>query len=368
MIILNSGIGNYVHSNGKKYSYFGGNNYLGLANHPVVKAASIQSIKMYGVNFSASRRTTGTAEIHLELEKQLSIFKEKQDAVVFASGYQGNSILLEILKNRYSAVFMDQFAHPSIAGSIPRDIANVQHYYHCDAGHLENLLHHHKGFRPLIITDGVFALTGEIAPLDKIYPLVEKHNAILVVDDAHSTGILGENGKGTPEHFKLADAENIYQTETMSKALGGYGGFISGSKEFTDFIREKSTIYQASTALPPPIVAAGIASLKIIRENPGLRIRLLERAGELRKEIIGLGFQTTQDSTPIIPIMLSALAKAKDLSVFLENNGIIVPFMNYPVKQAKYMVRITVSASHTIYQAEVLLEMLKKWKEKNGTN
>ena len=114
MIVLNSGIGNYVHCNGKKYSFFAGNNYLGLANHPVVKAASILSIKMYGVNFSASRRTTGTADIHLELEKQLSVFKEKEDAVVFASGYQGNSILLEILKNRYSAVFMDQFAHPSI--------------------------------------------------------------------------------------------------------------------------------------------------------------------------------------------------------------------------------------------------------------
>lgn len=368
MIVLNSGIGNYVHCNGKKYSFFAGNNYLGLANNPVVKAASILSIKMYGVNFSASRQTTGTADIHLELEKQLSIFKEKENAVVFASGYLGNSILLELLKTRYSAVFIDQFAHPSINGSIPREITNVQYYDHCDAKHLENLLTHYKGFKPLIITDGVFALTGEIAPLDKIYPLVEKHNAILVVDDAHSTGILGENGKGTPEHFKLADTENIYQTETMSKALGSYGGFISGSKEFTDFIREKSTIYQASTALPPPIVAAGIASLKIIHENPELRIRLLKRAGELRKRITGLGFQTTKDNTPIIPIMLTALASAKDLSFFLENNGIIVPFMNYPVKQSKFIVRITVSVSHTVEQTELLLEMLKKWKVKNGTN
>jgi 7-keto-8-aminopelargonate synthetase-like enzyme len=368
MIVLNSGIGNYVHINGKKYSYFGGNNYLGLANHPALKKAAIQSIKKYGLNFSASRRTTGTADIHLELEYQLSIYKNKQDAVVFASGYQGNSILFEILKNKYSAVFMDQLAHPSIAGSVPREIANVQHYKHCDADHLEFLLQQNKGSTPLIITDGVFALTGEIAPLDKIYPLTEKYKAFLVVDDAHSTGILGENGRGTPEHFKFTEAENIYQTETMSKALGSYGGFISGSKELTDFIRENSTIYQASTSLPPPIVSAGIASLGIIRENPELRIRLLEIAMELRKGVIGLGFQTTHDSTPIIPIMLSKLAKAKNLSAFLENEGIIVPFIYYPVKQEKYMVRISVSANHTINQAEVLLKLLKKWKDKNGTN
>ncbi len=368
MIILNSGVGNHVKHNGKKYSYFAGNNYLGLANHPVMKTASIQSIKKYGLNVSASRCTTGTADIHLELEKQLAIFKQKQDAVIFASGYQGNGILLEIMKNRYSAVFMDQLAHPSITGSIPRNIADIQYYNHCDTDHLENLLDRHKGSSPLIITDGIFALTGEIAPLDKIYPLVEKHNAILIVDDAHSTGILGDNGRGTPEHFKLDGEENIFQTETMSKALGGYGGFISGTKEMVNLIREKSATYQASTALPPPIVAAGIASLKIMYENPQLRIRLLENADKLRSEIIGLGFQTTKDKTPIIPIMLTTLSKAKDLSLFLESNEIIVPFVNYPVRQEKHMIRITVSASHTTDQIEILLKILKKWRDKNGTN
>lgn len=368
MIVLNSAIGNYISIYGKKYSYFAGNNYLGLANHPVVKEASIQAIKMYGVNFAASRRTTGTAFIHLELEKRLSEFKEKEDTVVFASGYQGNGIMLEMLKNRYSAVFIDQFAHTSITSSIPRDILNVQYYNHLDADHLESLLNKNRGSSPLIITDGIFALTGEIAPLDKIYPLVEKHHAILVVDDAHSTGILGKKGKGTPEHFNLPENGNIYQTETMSKALGSYGGFISGSRDFSDLIRDNSATYQASTALPPPIVAAGVASLKIIRENPGLRIELLEKSGTLREKIAGLGYKTTPDNTPIIPIILPALDKAKDLSFFLQENGIIVPFMNYPVKQEMHMVRITVSANHTIDQSELLLEMLKKWKERNGKN
>lgn len=368
MITLNSGIGNYVESNGKKYSYFGGNNYLGLANHPDIKTAAIQVIKKYGVNFSASRHTTGTADVHLQLEKQLSAFKGKQDTVVFASGYQGNSIVLEVLKDRYSAVFIDQCAHPSILSGIPRDISNVFHYNHCDADHLEFLLNRHYRYKPLIITDGIFALTGEITPLDRIYPLVEKRHGILIIDDAHSTGILGRNGRGTPEHFELPEDGNIFQTETMSKALGSYGGFISGNKSFTDLIRDKSTTYQASTALPPPIVAAGMASVRIIMDNPGLRRDLLDKALKIREEITRIGFQTTKDNTPIIPVIFPASDIAISLSCFMEDNGIITPLMHYPVRQEIHLIRITVTADHTADQIEILLELLKKWKKKYGKN
>lgn len=363
MVLLNSGIGNYVTSNGKKYSYFGGNNYLGLANHPVVKSAAIHSIEKYGVNFSASRRTTGTADIHLELENKLSDFKGAQDTVVFASGYQGNSILLEVLRNRYSAVYADQFAHPSIISGIQPGNTDIHYYNHLDADHLENLLKKHRRKDPLIITDGVFALTGEIAPLDKIYPLVKKYNAIVIVDDAHSTGIMGKTGKGTPEYFSLPEDENIYQSETMSKALGSYGGFISGKRELIDLIRERSTTYQASTALPPPVVAAGIASLGIIKENPSLHLNLLEKAIALRKRIAMLDFRTTDYNTAIIPIILSDPYIAKKLSLFLEENGIIVPFMNYPSKSEMYMLRVAVSVSHLEEQTESLLEILKKWRK-----
>ncbi|MBK7713733.1 MAG: pyridoxal phosphate-dependent aminotransferase family protein [Bacteroidales bacterium] len=199
MNILNSGVGNFVMSEGRKYSYFGGNNYLGLANHPEVKAAAIRAIEKYGVNFSASRRTTGTADLHLELEKKLAAFKGTEDAVVFASGFMGNGILLDTLKLSYSAVLMDRLAHPSIVDSIPRVISLIQYYGHCDTGELEDLLASNKGERPLIITDGVFALTGEIAPLEKIYEIAIKYNAILITDDAHSTGVLGrqERNAGT---------------------------------------------------------------------------------------------------------------------------------------------------------------------------
>ncbi|MCX6334748.1 MAG: pyridoxal phosphate-dependent aminotransferase family protein [Bacteroidia bacterium] len=365
MIILESSIGNYVYSKGKKYSYFGGNNYLGLASHPLVKEAVIQSVKKYGINFSASRRTTGTASIHLELEKQLSVFKGKQDAVVFASGYQGNSILLEILKDKYSIVLADQLAHASIMAAIPRERKMIC-YDHCDADNLDKQIGYNNISRPLVITDGIFALTGEIAPLDKIYSVVKKYKGILVVDDAHSTGILGKTGKGTPEHFNLPESENIFQTETMSKALGGYGGFITGDKLLTELIREKSATYQASTALPPPVVAAGIASLKIIHDNPDLRTQLLWKASNLRKQIAGLGFQTTTDNTPIIPLMFSSSDKAKNLSFLLEENGILVPFMNYPSKKEMHLLRIAVTVSHSTAQTNILLRKLKKWIEKNG--
>jgi 7-keto-8-aminopelargonate synthetase-like enzyme len=368
MVILNSGVGNYIFSHGRKYSYFAGNNYLGLAGHEAVKEAAIKAVEKYGVNFSASRRTTGTADIHLELESELASFKGEEDAVVFASGYQGNEILLDILKGNYSTIFIDQSAHASIIAAIPSDVVKVMYYDHCDPDHLDYLLDYNRGSNPLVITDGIFALTGEIAPLDMIYPVVSKHNGIIVVDDAHSTGILGETGKGTPEHFSLPDEGRVYQTETMSKALGAYGGFIAGTKRLTDMIRDRSATYQASTALPPPIAAAGIAAIRIMRDNPDLRVSLLDMAGGIREAIIGMDFRTTHQRTPIIPVIFDSADNAKGLSQFLEDNGYIVPFMNYPVSLEMHQVRIAVSVSHTEGQVAGLLELMKQWKEKYESN
>jgi 7-keto-8-aminopelargonate synthetase-like enzyme len=368
MVILSSGVGSYIISNGRRYSYFAGNNYLGLAGHEAVKEAAIRAVEKYGVNFSASRRTTGTADIHLELEEELAAFKGQEDAVVFASGYQGNDILLEILKGNYSTVFLDQSAHASIIAAIPADVVKVMYYDHCDPDHLDYLLDYNRDSNPLIITDGIFALTGEIAPLDMIYPIVSKHKGILVVDDAHATGILGETGRGTPQYFNLPEEGHVYQTETMSKALGAYGGFISGTRKLTDLIRERSATYQASTALPPPIAAAGIASLRIIRENPDLRLKLLDMAGKIREAIIGMDFRTTHQRTPIIPVIFDSADKARSLSLFLEENEYIVPFMNYPMRQEMHQIRIAVSVSHTTGQIERLLELLKQWKDKYESN
>ena len=368
MILLNGPVSNYIQRNGRKYSFFGGNDYFGLANHPAVKAASIQSIKKYGTNFSASRYTTGTADIHLKLEKKLSLFKGKQDSVVYASGYQGNSILLELLKNKYSIVFMDQFAHPSISTIIPKDIKNALQYNHCDTDHLENLLKKHKKHRSLIITDGIFALTGEISPIGEIYSLAKKYNALLIVDDAHATGVLGKNGRGTPEHFNLDGAANLYQSETMSKALGSYGGFIAANKAFIQDIKSGSKFYAASTALPPPLLAASYASLLLIEQYPELRVKVKENAELIRRGIKEMGFITAGEGTPIIPLLFKSLQTAKCIIMFLEENHIIATAVDYPVKMDNFLVRITVSSNHTKEQIEYLLYTLKKWSYKHDAD
>lgn len=365
MIILKGAIGNYITIDDIRYSYFAGNDYLGLANHPEMVKEAIHSLEKYGINSSASRQTTGTSDLHLKLEKQLAEFKNQQDALVFGTGYLGNKLLLDSLKDQFTAVFADSMAHPSVTEAIPKDISDTFRYDHCNPVHLEILLKKHSQHRPLIITDGVFALTSEIAPLDRIYDLADKYNAIVVVDDAHATGVLGKNGRGTPEHFALDGAKNLYQSETMSKALGGYGGFLASGKEIIDKIRYQSRFYGASTALPPPIVAAGCASLKMIKKHPELRHRLLENSDFIRQGVSELDFDTTGGITPIIPLFFKTRQKAKELSDFLKENHIIAPAVDYPVTMDRFTVRITVSALHTKDQIKELLSVLKKWNDKH---
>lgn len=363
MILPDDEIDSCITLENSRYSYFAGNNYLGLANHPDLVKAACEALQKYGVNFSASRQTTGTSVIHLELEKLLANFKEQEDAVVFATGYLGNRLLLDALRDRYTAVFADSQAHPSIRDGIPKDISSLGFYDHCNPGHLEDLLKKNRRNRPLIITDGIFALTGEIAPLREIYSVAQKYKALIVVDDAHATGVLGQSGKGTPEHFGLERAENVFQSETMSKALGVYGGFIAASREVVCKIRTRSSFYGASTALPPSLVAAGCASVKYISEHPGLRIKVRENAQMVRDGVLNLGFDTPGGITPIIPVFFQDQKKARNLSSFLKENHIIAPAADYPVKADKYIVRITVSANHTKEQIENLLSILKKWQD-----
>jgi 7-keto-8-aminopelargonate synthetase-like enzyme len=366
MVILKSSVSNFINLDDKTYSYFGGNNYLGLANHPTVIQEAIKATIKYGVNFSASRQTTGTSELHLELEKLLSEFNQKEASVVFASGYMGNRILLHALRDRYSAIFYDELSHPSIIDGFPADVTSLFKYNHCDCDHLELLLKEHYKLPPLIITDGVFPLTGEIAPLDRIQLLAEQYNAIVIVDEAHSAGVLGENGRGTPEYFNLEKKVNIFQSGTMSKAIGVYGGFISDGSDLIDTIRKKSSLYIASTALPPPIVSAGCAAVRILQQQPQLRVQLIKNAGIIKNGIKEMDFMTTSDPTQIIPLFFKHERNAIELSVYLRENNIIVPYVKYPLKMDKFIVRITASAIHTQEQIKDLLAVLKKWRDRHG--
>lgn len=364
MVILESSAGSYVVSGGKRYSYFAGNNYLGLADHPSVKEAVIEAVSRYGINFAASRLTTGTSDLHLELESALARFKRCADAVVFASGYQGNGILTDVLSERYDTIFADADAHSSIVSAVPCHAAPVVWYNHCDAGDLERKIGERPRCRPLVMTDGIFALTGEIAPLDRIWTVIARYHGILIVDEAHATGVLGSAGRGTAEHFGLMETVGVYQTETMSKALGSYGGFIAGDNTLTELIRERSATYQASTALPPPVVAGSLAALRLLEGDSGRRDRLLANAATIRRAVIEMGFTTTDYPTPVIPLVMSSATEAEELSSFLVDNGIIVPKLNYPSREEKHMLRIAVSASHSKEQIDQLLELLNKRKKK----
>lgn len=368
MVILKSGVSNFVNLDGKIYNYFAGNNYLGLANNPEVIREAVAATEKYGINFSASRQTTGTSELHVQLERLLSDFNRKDDSAVFASGYMSNRIMLQALRNRYSAIFYDELSHPSILDSFPSDHLPLFKYQHSNPDHLENLLKENRGFRPLIITDGVFPLTGEIAQLGSIYQLAQKYEALTVVDDAHSAGLMGKSGRGTAEYFGLADSPDLYQSGTMSKAFGAYGGFISAEKPIIDLIRKNSSCYLASTSLPPAIVAAALAGIRIASNQPELRERLLRNSILLKEKIKEIGYQTFYDPTPIVPIFFNSEREALDLSAYLKNNNIIVPYVKYPVKMDKFIVRITASAIHTEDQIRNLLDVLNLWKEKHESN
>ncbi len=367
MIIIESGPGRYTEIGGRIYSYFAGNNYLGLAGRTEIKNEAIAAIEKYGMNFAASRRTTGTARLHLDLERALSDFKGKEAAVVFSSGYLGDKILLDSLKQNYTLILADESSHPSIEDGIPSGVP-LLHYRHCNSGHLETLLQKNSHERPLVITDGVFALTGEIAPLGEIHSLAEKYGATVIVDDAHGTGILGTNGRGTPEYFGLDSSSRIFQAETMSKALGNYGGFIASSHELIQEITSSSRIYSGSTALPPAIVAGAIAAIRILMHEPGLRTSLFNNAKSIREGIAGLGYDTTPGPAPVIPLLFKTAAMARDLSGFLYEQGIVAPFVDYPVKTGRYIVRITVSAVHSPDQIENLILALSKWRETHESN
>lgn len=355
-----------VKINGKDCLYFGGNNYLGLASHPEVMDAAIQAIRQFGVNSAASRHTSGTTALHVKLETALAAFKGREDAVTFASGYLGNAIVMQALQEQYDRILMDEAAHPSISGGIPHQIRKMEAFRHCDEKHLEELLQHPGQGKALVITDGVYALTGEIAPLDAYYRLARKYNALLIVDDAHATGILGEMGRGTPEHFQLDGSEGLFQTETMSKAIGGYGGFITGNASLVDRIRRKSPVYQASTALPPPMTAAGLAGVQWIMNNPLPRRELKKMASLLKDEISTLGFHTNRYPTPIVPVIFNEEEDARHLAEFLFENGIWAPYMNYPVKHAGYLIRIALSLHHTESHIDQLLTLLSRWKMKES--
>ncbi|MGP0594280.1 glycine C-acetyltransferase [Nitrospira sp. T9] len=330
------------------------NNYLGLANHPLVVQAAGEGLRHYGFGMASVRFICGTQDQHKQLEEGISRFLGTDDTILYTSCFDANTGLFETILNEEDAIISDALNHASLIDGIRLCKANRFRYAHSDMQELETALQKAAGSRVrLIATDGVFSMDGDFARLDRITELAERYDAVVLVDDSHATGVLGRKGKGTPEHFGVADRVDIL-TSTLGKALGGgAGGFTSGRREIIAFLRQRSRPYLFSNALPPVITAAALKALDIVREGEDLRITLNKHAKMFRSHLEALGFRLVPGHHPIIPVMLGDAELATRMAGRLLEEGIYVIGFSFPVvPKGQARIRVQMSAAHTQEQLE----------------
>jgi len=345
---------------GRELILFCSNNYLGLANHPHLNAAAINAIHQYGSSSVASALISGYMTPHVELETRMAQFLGTEKAVAFPTGYMANLGIITTLIGPDDIVFSDQLNHRSIIDGCRLSRAQIAIYNHCDSNHLETHLKkatHHR--RRLIITDGIFSMDGDIAPLSELVQLANQYNATLMVDDAHGTGILGANGRGTFEHFGLlSDAIDIHMT-SGSKALGASGGFIASSSDLIDLIRNRSAPYIYTTAMPPQDCASTTAALDIITNAPNLRQHLWKNIETIHNGLQSLGFDLGKSKTQIIPIIIGEDKKTVAISHELYERGIYLYGIRPPtVPEGQSRLRLSVMATHTQEDIARLLDAM----------
>ncbi|MDI6735362.1 MAG: 8-amino-7-oxononanoate synthase [bacterium] len=324
------------------------NDYLGLTQHPKVKEKAKEAIERFGCGSGASRLISGTFLLHSELEKKLAEFKKTEAALVFASGYAANLGVISSLAGRGDVIIIDKLNHASIIDGCRLSEADLRVYPHKNMVSLEKILKQTQNKRlRLIITDGVFSMDGDLAPLPEIVNLAKKYKALVMVDDAHGSGVLGKEGRGTVEYFDLEGQIDI-QMGTLSKALGSLGGFIAGSNILIEYLINKARSFIYSTALSPAQVATALASLEIIQTEPQLRLRLLQNVRYLKQGLENSGFDTMGSQTQIIPVFIGETNKTMQASKFLYEHGIFAPAIRPPtVPQGKSRLRLSLMATHT---------------------
>lgn len=351
--LLESPAGGRVRMSGREVVNLSSNNYLGLANDPRVKAASLEAIERWGVGAGAVRWIGGTMSIHDELEERLAQFKHVESVLVFTSGFTANSGCIPAVLTDKDVVISDALNHASIIDGVRLSSASYKKsegyvYEHKDMGHLEDILSKAQHFdKRMIITDGVFSMDGDIAPLPKIVELAEKYNAFVMVDDAHASGVLGENGAGTTSHFGLYGRVDI-QLGTLSKALGVVGGYIAGSAPLKEWLVNRGRPYLFSTALPPMVAGALLASLDIMQTDPEPMRRLWSNTAFWKGQLSDKGFDTMGSETPITPVFVGDEAKAQEMEQLLFEAGVYALAIVYPtVAKGRARIRTMPSAAHT---------------------
>jgi glycine C-acetyltransferase len=345
---LSSPQGAWLVVDGKRVLNFCSNNYLGMANHPRIVQAAQEAMKKYGVGPAAVRSIAGTMDLHLELERRLAAFKGVEAAITFQSGFTANIGTIPALVGKDDAVFSDELNHASIIDGCRLSGAKIIRYAHCNPQDLDRVLseEREKYPRAMVITDGVFSMDGDISPLDKIYEVVQKYNAILMVDDAHGEGVLGKGGRGIVDHFGLHGKVDV-EVGTLSKAFGVVGGVSAGNPVVVEWLRQRGRPFLFSSAMTVPDVAACLAAVDILEESTELVDRLWENARYFKAEMRRLGFDTGLSTTPITPIMLGEAPLAQQFSRELFENGLFAMSIGFPtVPKGKARIRVMISAAH----------------------
>ncbi|HEY6292275.1 MAG TPA: glycine C-acetyltransferase [Terriglobia bacterium] len=345
---------------GREVINLSSNNYLGLTTHPKLEQRAIEAIEKYGVGSGAVRTIAGTMTLHMALEEKIARFKHVEASVVFQSGFAANAGTVAAILGKEDVIISDALNHASIIDGCRLSRAEIRVFPHKDLEACEQILkdlESRKG-RKLLITDGVFSMDGDIAPLPQLVELAEKYGSIMMIDDAHASGVLGRNGRGTVDHFNLHGRVDI-QVGTLSKAIGALGGYVCSTTDVIDFLYHRARPFLFSTSHPPSVAATCIAALEVLEEQPQLVDRLWANTRFFKAGLQKLGFDTGQSETPITPVMVGEAALAHEFSRQLFQNGVFAMGIGYPtVAKGKARIRTIVTATHTEAELSRALEIM----------
>ncbi|PRS65952.1 glycine C-acetyltransferase [Bacillus pumilus] len=337
------------------------NNYLGLTSHPRLMKAAKEAIDEFGAGTGSVRTIAGTMTMHERLEKKLAAFKKTEAALVFQSGFTTNQGVLSSILTKDDIVISDELNHASIIDGIRLTKADKKVYAHSNMEELEKILKKSMNYRVrLIVTDGVFSMDGDIAPLPEIVRLAETYDAFVMVDDAHASGVLGENGRGTVNHFQLDGRVHI-QVGTLSKAVGVLGGYVAGSAVLIDYLKHKARPFLFSTSHPPAVTRACEEAIEVLLDEPERIETLWENAAYFKEKVIGLGFEVAPTETPIIPMMIGDEALTFRFSKALIEHGVFAQGIAFPtVAKGKARIRAIITAEHTKEELDRALTIIEE--------
>jgi glycine C-acetyltransferase len=353
---------------GKDVINLASNNYLGLTTHPKLREAALEATRRYGVGSGAVRTISGTMSLHMQLEERIARFKQVEACVVFQSGFAANAGTVAAVLTPEDHIISDELNHASIIDGCRLSRAKIHVFAHKDTSAAERALAQLAGKpgRKLLITDGVFSMDGDIGPLPGLVEAAEKHGAIMMVDDAHASGVLGRNGRGTVDHFGLHGRVHI-QVGTLSKAIGVLGGYVCGSRALIEFLYHRARPFLFSTSHPPAVAAACIAAFDVLEQEPERIQNLWDNTKYLKKGLTSAGFNTGVSETPITPVIVGEARMAHALSAALFDQGVLATGIGFPtVPEGKARVRTIVAATHTRVELDRALEVFERVGKKLG--